>query len=865
MENLVTPASASNGQSSVPSCSTEEVQREVTQVQHPDQPLPRPPRRPKRAKADRGLPPDKELERLAAEYLKRQHKHWPQLVKVGLLPEPTADVVTQMVTEFKHRHRTGQVDPDSLGVFRKHCTTMAGSYNRYSCDNSSPLSIIDQMVNSLDKASEEARFIPWAYIFCDYSVSGLDSSRQGYTSYKRVLVQTEQLIETTYVDDFTRASRDEIEWWKLAALSKKLNKRMVGSSDGFDLSAPDSDIKITFYGLISRLFIKSLREKVRRGMRGAARRRTVLGSLSLGFTRCVCRDEAGNVICGPDGAPKHTPCHDSETAPYRQLLYELFGDKCWSPYAITKHFNALKVDGSDGWTEGAIKKLLYNPDSIGVFIWNRTRREYDWDAKKWVVVKNPRSEWEVYYDPSLALIPVAQFRVTRRKLAAMRFKSPLTGRKKSRNQVSASTLFSGTLFCGYCENSELKLNRSDGVYKVMGCLSGRNHAHGCQLTTSKSVRIIEDSLLGFINNHILTEDSVDALVEKANAYLVEEARKPRVDTAPLKAEIQRREAKIKKFFLRLDKAKDEALCQAYEKDISSEQQEVNRLRSELRQAEATNAPPPPPLDKEQVMGYLSDVRALLNNEIPAAADAIRGLTGLIRIHQEPDPSRKRGARWLATFTPDLAGAMRCAARDSGGSIPAVVHGVEPQSVTLAIEKIPAYETLAPKFKSLRDNGASVQSIASAHQMSWDYATKILHYADTGERPKFRAGRRTGKGPGKPTKYIAIAQEVARMRDEKKMSFVQIAAELKVSDNTVRRAYDHANPRPAREAAETGDAPDRGQYTNLGPDKHQAIRELLVAGEKPGAIAAKIGCGINTVYRAQRELRGSSENRTAPPD
>src|SRR5437899_2578809 len=38
----------------------------------PDVPLPRPKRRKPRAKADRGLPPDEELARLAEQYLRRQ-------------------------------------------------------------------------------------------------------------------------------------------------------------------------------------------------------------------------------------------------------------------------------------------------------------------------------------------------------------------------------------------------------------------------------------------------------------------------------------------------------------------------------------------------------------------------------------------------------------------------------------------------------------------------------------------------------------------------------------------------------------------------------------------------------------------------
>jgi hypothetical protein len=76
-----------------------------------DSPLPGPKRQRRRAKADRGLPPDQELRQLAIEYLRLQRQHWPKLVKAGLLPDITDDVVAAMVEDFKHRHRTGQIDP----------------------------------------------------------------------------------------------------------------------------------------------------------------------------------------------------------------------------------------------------------------------------------------------------------------------------------------------------------------------------------------------------------------------------------------------------------------------------------------------------------------------------------------------------------------------------------------------------------------------------------------------------------------------------------------------------------------------------------------------------------------------------------
>ncbi len=86
-------------------------------------------------------------------------------------------------------------------------------------------------------------------------------------------------------------------------------------------------------------------------------------------------------------------------------MFDLFVNKSWSPYQIARHFNQLRVDGSNGWTNSSIRNLLAGIDAIGIFVWNRKRREYDYDQEKYVTIENPRSEWEIYKDPSLALVP----------------------------------------------------------------------------------------------------------------------------------------------------------------------------------------------------------------------------------------------------------------------------------------------------------------------------------------------------------------------------------------------------------------------------------------------------------------------------
>jgi hypothetical protein len=341
----------------------------------------------------------------------------------------------------------------------------------------------------------------------------------------------------------------------------------------------------------------------------------------------------------------------------------------------------------------------------------------------------------------------------------------LTGKKWSRNQNSATTLFSGTLFCKHCKR-ELTLNRSNGRYKVMACSNGIAGVHDCPLTTSKSTRIIEECLLGHIGGFILTPSVIEQRVKSANVFLEQEARKPRINTEPMKAKLRDYQTRIKKLVRKYEKEPDETVGEAYHTRIKELQKDVNELRITIREAEAHNQEPPKPLDLQRATVFLADTRGLLNQDIPRAAEAIRTLTGPIMIRQEEVPG-KRGARWIATFSPDLIALLRKLAQDKGypdaKSLAAIPSDSQP--IEVVIEKIPKYESLAPKFKELQTNGVSVEVIAHAHGMSAQYAQEILDFAETGIRPKWQSRKRTGARKGKMPKHIENAEEIARMRDE----------------------------------------------------------------------------------------------------
>lgn len=148
--------------------------------------MPRPKRQHRRTKADHGLPPDEQLFPLAKNCVENQRKLWPDVAIYDLLQLPAQSVVREMVQNFKRRHRGNQIHTSAVQRFQRFCRALGSVYARCSCDNSSPASIRDQLVNALRRAKENVRFIPWEFVFANCSVSGRDSSRRGYRSKQSV-------------------------------------------------------------------------------------------------------------------------------------------------------------------------------------------------------------------------------------------------------------------------------------------------------------------------------------------------------------------------------------------------------------------------------------------------------------------------------------------------------------------------------------------------------------------------------------------------------------------------------------------------------------------------------------------------------
>ncbi|MFP6901712.1 MAG: recombinase family protein, partial [Opitutales bacterium] len=541
-------------------------------------------------------------------------------------------------------------------------------------------------------------------------------------------------------------------------------------------------------------------------MRDAFFRGTNLRPPAIGYKLAPAIDSDDNQLYGGDGERLMMLVICEETAPDVLLAFELYAESKWSLSKIGRHFNDLKV-GDQIWDSTHVRQLLTRYKYRGIDVENMTYKETDPETGKTTIKERPRSEWWVRRARDLQIVPRALWKKTQRRLAESAQAYASNGKAtKSRTEINPTTLVRP--ICGDCD-TPMWLGRS-GKYASFTCLNGRDGKRDCKNRGYKMVKIVETAIVNHVREKILTEDRIAELVDRANEFLKEEALKPRVDTTPWKVEIKETTAKRNRLAKVLETEGEQDLGVVVNQIRRYERQLVD-LNRKVREAEAVGAVPSP-VNLEDVLHHLVDLRGLLNQDVAQAEPVLREITGPVVVHIRNEPGKRRKT-WIAEFTVNLVPVVAKLA--AAGNCPSTrawellntLSWTTGETSTVRLEKIPKYEALAPKFKKLREQGASIQTIASAHGMSWNYANDILEFARTGERPKWKAGKRTGKGDR--SIFKKISGDVVRLRDVGQMSFQRIRTWLlkengiDVSRNTLRRAYDFGHPDAIKEAAEAG--------------------------------------------------------------
>jgi len=606
----------------------------------------------------RGLPPANELRQFVADYLGFSRDLFPALAQTDLLPEPTPENVDRLVSDFEARHRSVLPDHNWIAeILLAAGIKPAGGYGRVSARQSNPKSLNDQAHSCQRRACTDGRFIPLQYFFLDFVKSGILPRRPGYRAFRGLLDSPGHTVEAAYFDDFNRGGRNVAEWHRLLAQAKRLRLSLVCVEQNLDLTNQTQDIWLHVLGMVASLQLTTMSQNVLRGIRGAIGRGFYMGQPGFGYTTRPMYDAGGRQLLTAKNKVRRELCIDPVTSKELLEAVDRLVNRAWTLKAIVKDFNRRKVDGWDGWAISTVKRALRNVLLIGVWTFGKSEVRFSEEAGKYVEKKKSRADYSEYQE-HLQLLSFDLWLRLQDRLDAIERKHPNTKRSSSRNEICPTTLFSGTLFCGYCR-SEIKLFRSAGQQQQMVCNRGRDGRDACQLNTSKSVKAIEDSLLPVIRDLLFDDARHDRLLQLCNLALSEEA----ANLLPEEKELRSREQSLKRKIDRLTQRiadADDLTWKHVKKALGEAEHEFAALKPQLK---ALAIKPPlrdVKITREAMLDALQNLREVLGQDplmASMAGLALRELTGPILVTTEPVPNTKK-SNWIAEFTPQYQGLLR---------------------------------------------------------------------------------------------------------------------------------------------------------------------------------------------------------------
>ena len=365
---------------------------------------------------NKGLPDEKSRRDLARTYLEVQTRHWPELVALGVLPPLTEENVNRLAEEFAECFLAVSVEAFQTTLVPLPWQDLAEAYLRYSCDNSNPRSLDQQLRNILEKAAGDRVFIPWRYVFADAAISGTVTSRRGYQLVKAVIQNKPAGVKRLYIDELGRANRDAIEALRLGRMLEQLGKRTIGASDGFDSILPNSQFLLSMYAALHQWFVEQLRAKVKRGMKDAFENGGNIRPPAVGYKLIPKRTADGTLVVKPNGQALSEKVIDELTAPYVEEAFLLYVEQEMSPLKIARRFNDLGVNKKNTWDRASIVKLLTRTTYIGVEYDGKTRRVQDFESDQVRFEPLPESEWRRREVPHLLIVPDELFERAQQRL-----------------------------------------------------------------------------------------------------------------------------------------------------------------------------------------------------------------------------------------------------------------------------------------------------------------------------------------------------------------------------------------------------------------------------------------------------------------
>lgn len=802
-----------------------------------------------------GLPSDDALRELAKTYLNKQYQHFPEYHSLGLLLDRTEASHEEMAKQFSKSYRSGSVHSFTPTSQVPKNMTVAACYVRYSDANSNTRSLDQQLTNVLETARRSDAFIPWEHVFADAAISATTTARPGYQLLRNMVESTETIPVVIFVDQLDRLHRDLVEANQFTRILESRHRRLM-TADGYDSTKEFAKVAHMFSSLQGEMYIDQLKAKVDRGMTDAHKNGKHLADPPTGYKLVECKDAEGKVIINSNSKVQRKVVIDEEAAEVIQRIFDMYANQKLSPAKIARVLELEPALGRPTWSPSGVAKMLRNEKYIGQWKWKTTTRVQDPVTGKKRVVPLPEEDHlvEVYPERRIISQELWEAAVSRMAEVSRNTNPPKGQRKTSRQEAYPTMLFD--LWCEKCD-APLRRFRSAGTYVQMNCPHGKDGLRGCDLKSSKSLRIIEECLLTPIKQLLFADGYAERLCSEANKFLAEEASKPPVDTKKIERKIASLEAKLRRNGQRLSSLEEGAAADSLLEMIQIDQSKLTDLKAERSRTTKANFRPEP-LKVETIQELLANLRELLNDDVVAAHGILAKMVGQVRVSLGEKQGRTH--TWRAKLNlnsiPALVeiGKQRDCPTTHSLAFLQVCTWTMSEELPVTIVDFPNYQRIAAIAIKMHDAGSPINRIAVALEIDpstvkraieWGAKndTRFIPSADFSVRRKLASNKTEKLGP-----------DVVRLRNEG-LTFEEIAERLDTTGGTASRAYKQYHAKANLAAVEKGERLDTGKNKRKIPEETiNQIRDLLIEGKlSKRAIAREVGVSAWTVRNEAKEM------------
>ncbi|MCK5424050.1 MAG: recombinase family protein [Emcibacter sp.] len=513
-------------------------------------------------------------------------------------------------------------------------------YARYSSEMQSESSLTDQIRVCQDFAGRNSWQV--VQIFKDRAQTGSNMLRHGLQNMLEEVRHGE--FDIVIAEALDRFSRDQAD---IATIYKELSFNDVKLHTIAEGHINELHIGLT--GTMNALFLKSLRQKVKRGLSGRINEGKSAGGNSYGYEVVRQFDTNGEPIRGD----RKIILEQAEIV--RRIFREY--NEGLSPRAIAIKLNEENIpcpSSKKGWSQSTINGnrrrgtgILNNELYIGSLVWNRLRYIKDPTTGKRISRLNPENEWQHQEVPELRIIDQETWDHVKLR------QSHLPASQKDFQQSKRPTyLTTGIAKCGCCGSSYVMANQTK-----LTCARAKDR--GTCSNNRKIARIeLEEMILGTLKTYLLDGE----LCEEFSRAYIENLNTLRINHNAQRASY---EAELK----RIDASDDrilKAVIEGYANDRMKHVMNGNQIRKDELKALLENAEEAPVLIHPNMAGrYKQQITDLIKSfhdksNSKHIAELLRSLIDkIVLTPDEKNPDGNKNALKIDLYG-DLAGILSLA-------------------------------------------------------------------------------------------------------------------------------------------------------------------------------------------------------------